>query len=218
VFSDARLDERANLSQISERLLSITGEDVQDINRKYKGYWSGTLGVRLVLLSNELPRFKDESGALASRFVMLRFRESFYGKEDTGLTGTLLAELPGILNWAIDGWERLRKRGAFVQPGSGKGLVEDLQALGSNILCFVRERCELAPNYVVGCDQLFQAWKSWNNEHGIRQVITSNLFSGKLTGAFPSTIHTFRPRDAAQSNRPRHFAGIKLRSLGLRLK
>ena len=45
VFSDARLDgvRRQNLSVIAERMLSITGEDVLDINRKYVGYWSGAL-------------------------------------------------------------------------------------------------------------------------------------------------------------------------------
>jgi putative DNA primase/helicase len=55
VFSDARLDgvRRYNLSVIAERLLSITGEDVLDINRKYVGYWSGALTTRLVIFSNE---------------------------------------------------------------------------------------------------------------------------------------------------------------------
>jgi putative DNA primase/helicase len=64
-----------------------------------------------MFLTNELPRFSDSSGALAGRFVILRMTESFYGKEDTGLTQRLLAELPGILNWAIEGWHRLRERG-----------------------------------------------------------------------------------------------------------
>src|SRR5512133_3601465 len=51
VFSDARLDgvRQQSLSVIAERLLSITGEDVQDINRKYVGYWSGALSTRVII-------------------------------------------------------------------------------------------------------------------------------------------------------------------------
>ena len=33
------------------------------------------------MLSNEMPRLPDTSGALASRFIVLRLTESFYGKE-----------------------------------------------------------------------------------------------------------------------------------------
>jgi putative DNA primase/helicase len=32
---------------------------------------------------------------------------SFYSKEDHGLEDRLLRELPGTLNWAIAGWQRL---------------------------------------------------------------------------------------------------------------
>jgi hypothetical protein len=43
VVPDARLDNRANRSVITEKLLSIIGEDVQDINRKNKPYWNSSL-------------------------------------------------------------------------------------------------------------------------------------------------------------------------------
>ena len=68
VFSDARMDGIPWQSQalVAERMLTITGEDSVDINRKGIGYWSGTLGCRLVIFSNELLKFKDESGALAN--------------------------------------------------------------------------------------------------------------------------------------------------------
>jgi putative DNA primase/helicase len=42
--------------------------------------------------------------------MMLRLTESFYGREDKALTEKLLTELPGILNWAIEGYVRRRLR------------------------------------------------------------------------------------------------------------
>ena len=51
VVSDARLDNRANRSVITEKLLSVIGEDVQEINRKNRDYWSGRLPLRMMILA-----------------------------------------------------------------------------------------------------------------------------------------------------------------------
>ena len=99
-----------------ERILAITGEDALTIDRKHRDQWNGYLETRFVLLTNELPRLTDASGALASRFITLILTESFYGREDLGLTDKLTSELPGILNWALKGLDRLQKRGHFVPP------------------------------------------------------------------------------------------------------
>jgi hypothetical protein len=91
IISDARLSGRSDAAQIAERLLSISGEDAIDIDRKNKDAWHGTLPTRFLILTNELPRLADASGALVSRFIVLCLTESFYGKEDRGLTNKLLA-------------------------------------------------------------------------------------------------------------------------------
>ena len=95
IISDARLSGRADQQIIAERLLAITGEDALTIDRKYQAAWTGRLPTRFLILTNELPRLADASGALASRFVVLTLRQSFYGKEDQGLTERLLKNCPG---------------------------------------------------------------------------------------------------------------------------
>jgi putative DNA primase/helicase len=128
VVPDARLDNRANRSVITEKLLSIIGEDVQDINRKNKPYWSGILRLRLMILSNELPDFKDDSGVIATRFVILQTLVSFLGREDTELESKLCGELSGILNWALVGWQRLAQRGNYRLPALAN-LTKSLRAM-----------------------------------------------------------------------------------------
>lgn len=103
VISDARPSRRADAAQLTERLLGISGEDEQAIDRKYQSHVRTTLSTRFVILTNERPRFDDASGALAGRMSVLRPRQSFYGKEDPGLTDRLLVELPSIFNWAARG-------------------------------------------------------------------------------------------------------------------
>jgi len=108
LMSDARLDGSANQKAIVEHLLRVSGEDDVNVPRKGITDWSGRLRARFMLLSNEVPRLADASGALSGRFVTLVLTQSFYGKEDPHLTDKLLTELPGILNWALDGWEPCR--------------------------------------------------------------------------------------------------------------
>ena len=80
------------------------------------------------------------AGTLPSRFLILALTESFYGREDHGLLERFVPELPGILLWAQEGWERLYRRGRFVQPDSSLELINQLEDLGSPIGAFVRDR------------------------------------------------------------------------------
>src|SRR5262249_25859962 len=102
IVSDARLGG-GNVHQVVERLLTVSGEDMIDVDRKFRDPWTGKLPTRFMILSNELPRFGDASGAIAARFIVLQQTRSWLGKEDPHLTGALLGELPGILGWALDG-------------------------------------------------------------------------------------------------------------------
>ncbi len=99
IFADVRLSGRADQATIVERLLSITGEDRQTVDRKTIQPVTLKLPARIMLVSNELPRLSDSSGALVGRLLLLRLRRSFFGEENPRLLEELLPELPGILLW-----------------------------------------------------------------------------------------------------------------------
>jgi putative DNA primase/helicase len=188
VISDARLSTRADGSIAVERLLSISGEDSLTIDRKYREPWTGRLPTRFLILTNELPRFTDSSGALASRFVLLTTSASFYGREDPTLTDALLAEAPGIFNWALEGLDRLRERGYFVQPETAQEALRHLEDLSSPVGAFVRDRCKVGPAHEVGKDALFDEWKSWCSEEGRDKPGTKAMFIRDLRAAVPGIV------------------------------
>jgi putative DNA primase/helicase len=119
-----------------------------------------------MILSNELPRFGDASGAISSRFVVLNLRESFYGRENTRLTAELLEELPGILSWALDGLDRITRRGRLSTPAASEDAIAALQDLVSPTSAFVRERCTTGPADEIWVDSLYDAWKTWCEDNG----------------------------------------------------
>ena len=145
IIADARLSGKSDQAEIIEPLLSISGEDMRTVDRKYRDHWHGKIPARLMLVSNELPQFTEASGALAGRMIIVRLTKTFWGQEDSGLSNKLRAELPGILLWALEGWRRLRERGHFVQPESGKELASDLADLASPVALFLRECCVISP-------------------------------------------------------------------------
>jgi putative DNA primase/helicase len=209
IISDARLGGRADQHAIAERLLSITGEDALTIDRKYAPAWTGQLQTRFVIISNELPRLADASGALASRFIVLLLTKSFYGHEDQELTAKLFTELPGILNWAITGWHRLAKFGHFKQPSSALDAVEQLEDLGSPIGAFTREKCDLGAAFQVSPDSLFQAWCDWCATQGRDRPGTKQSFGRDLRAACPA-VKMVRPR-IDDGDRARIYQGIHLK-------
>ena len=97
IIGDARLSAKSDRSVVTERLLSISGEDTLSCNRKNNSYWTGKLPTRLVLLTNETPWLTDSSRALAGRFLVLHMTESFEGREDRALEARLITELPNFV-------------------------------------------------------------------------------------------------------------------------
>ena len=208
IFPDARLSGRTDSQVIVERLLSISGEDSQTIDRKHLSSWTGRLTTRFVLISNELPRLGDSSGAITARTVILRMVESFLGREDTDLHRKLMGELPAILWWAIVGWARLRKRGRFLQPESGLELLEDMKELSSPIGSFLEERCNLGPDLSVKCAVLYEAWKTWCNDHGRDHPGDESGFGRSLHSALPKLR---KKRKGSDGERVREYIGIELK-------
>jgi len=187
VVSDARF-HGDNIQTVVERLLCISGEDTLTIDRKHKTSLTMKLPTRFVFLTNELPRMTDASGALAGRFMMLKLTESFYGHEDHTLTRKLLGELPGILNWAIEGWKRLRERGHFVQPTSVEDAVHDMEDLASPVGAFVRDCCVVGAGHRVWVDDLYAGWRRWCESEGRNAVTTKQTFGRDLLAAVPQVV------------------------------
>jgi putative DNA primase/helicase len=185
IISDARLGKNSNMQAIAERLLSISGEDALTIDRKYKAAWTGQLGLRFLILSNELPQIPDAAGAIASRFIILMLTKSFYGKEDLTLTDKLLTELPGILNWALAGLDRLRNRGYFKMPKASLAAIRQLEDLASPVRAFLRDCCDVTdPSAKANVKHLYKAYRYWSEERGMR-VKNSIVFGRDLRAVQP---------------------------------
>lgn len=200
---------RGEMATITERLLSLTGEDVLEVPRKYKTAWRGQLPGRIMIMSNETPNFRDASNAITNRFHALQMTTSWLGREDTHLSGRLTHELPGILRWALDGLTDLTNRdGRFTQPGSGAEIIGELSAAASPETAFIQECCEVGPLYTVACDKLRAAYQGWANANGMDHMPTADSLGRKLRAVLP---YVKKDMITEQGRRFYIYRGIKLR-------
>jgi putative DNA primase/helicase len=208
IVSDARLGT-ANPGAVVERLLSISGEDALTVDVKYREPWTGRLGARFVVISNELPNLGDASGAVATRFLVLSLTESWLGHEDPTLTDKLLEELPAILAWSLEGLDRLRERGHFTEPKASRDAVMALAELASPVSAFVGEWCEREPGFAAPVQRVYQAWRLWCAERG-RKATSDQVFGRDLRAAVPGLKRT--QEGGRHERRTWQYEGLRLRA------
>lgn len=208
IIGDARLSGRVDSSIIIERLLSISGEDAQTIDRKNKSPITMKLGTRFMLISNELPRFPDASGAIASRFVVLNLTRSWFGQEQQNLYEELVEELPGITLWALEGLRRLRSRGRFVTPDASAYAVSDLEELSSPISAWIEECCVFGEGRRIIIKELFSSWAAWCEQNSRRDTGSIQSFARDLRAKMPEIQSP--PRPLINGKRERVYEGVDL--------
>lgn len=159
--------------------LAISGCDPVEVNVKNKQQRSVVLPGRLLMVSNTLPNVMDDSDAFASRFVHVLFLVSFLGREDHGLEGRLMGELPGIIAWSLRGLDRLTENGGRFTR-SARGMAADrLLSVGSATMpTWFKDRVVVTgdPNDRIAVGTLHSNYSQWCGVNDIEEKYVSNAF------------------------------------------
>ena len=172
IIADARISGRTDTAVLTERLaVAFRRRHAEHPAEVPFPDWNGKLSTRFLLMTNELPRIEDASGRCVAVSRAGAHQESFYGCEERRRAlRPVLPELPGILNWALEGSNGLYARGRFVQPASADALIQVFEGILA-----VRSARSFATS--VNHDRLqvmqvslYDAWKTWcaENSHDKR--------------------------------------------------
>ena len=207
-FTDARAPER-NRGAVVSQLLRIVGGDTVTVNRKNKESWNGYLPTRIVIYSNEVLQLTENSNALTGRMIVLKMTKSFFDHEDTELSFKLEKELAGIFNWAMEGLKRrLARGGHFIQPETGRSLLELMAELGNPIGSFVEDALEFDALGTVSKDEVFTCYKRWALAKSLPPG-TELAFKRRFLAATQENRIT-ADVDRSNGNRTHIYRGIKL--------
>lgn len=185
IFGDARFGDKKDT--VKEILLQVSGGDRVNVDRKNKSILSGVvLPAKIMILSNSLPKFRDEGAAFSSRFLTLKLEKTFIGKEDKDLfERDLKPEIPLIFWWALDGLRDLMAKGSFVQPESGKDSIAKMKSYESPVKDFADQKCVLDKSEWIPKKTLFNLYEVWCKENEIR-TLEYNTFCDHVTSVCPA--------------------------------
>lgn len=178
IVGDARFVGK-NVATTTERLLGIIANDQQSVARKNKENWSGRLNIKFTIMSNDLPKLRDDSATIMSRFIFLELKKSFYGSEDLKLVERLLSEMPGIFAWSLEGLERLRHQGRFTEPENHQETAEEMEASAAPVKAFISECCIVEENAREGAKFLYKKYREWCLEGG-SHPLSSEYFGRQM--------------------------------------
>jgi putative DNA primase/helicase len=187
VIGDARIDRQRDKTAV-ERLLSIIGADKLTLDRKNRSPWTGTIPARIAVMSNEIPDWGDRTGVLPTRWIVSSTVKSYLGKEDPHLEEKLCTELPGILNWALDGLDRLNKQGKFTENIATREIVHAQRSRSNPYREFVDTFCVTGDGKQVSKDRLRELYTCWSQEQGRTITETAHSFSMKLLEVEPTIL------------------------------
>lgn len=121
---------------------------------------------KLWFAANHKPVIRGTDHAIWRRVRLLPFTVQFDGsRQDKGLKDKLLAELPGILAWAVAGCLLWQQHG-LIPPPDVTAATEEYQRESDVLGAFLDDCCETGPGLEVGASDLYRAFKSWARDNG----------------------------------------------------
>ncbi len=196
---------RADQAVIAERLLSISGEDSIPSTANMIGLDRPAAGA-LHDPDQRAAAHRRHSSALAGRFHRPAAQQSSTAARITALP-IACRRAAGILNWALDGYRRLRQRGHFVQPASASEAIEELEVLARRSRPSSASAASSAPASTCRSNCFIKAGNSGAKPTAAR-TRTKQSFGCDLKATMPN-LRTVQPRDG--DSRYRSYEGIDLK-------
>jgi len=214
--------ETENYQRIAESLIKqwTGGEQISTRDLYEKTFEFAPQG-KLWLATNHKPRIYSTDHAIWRRVMLVPFTRTFKGKQkDLSLANKLKEELPGILNWALEGCKDWREGGGLRAPKSVTEEVSkyraDMDAIGS----WIEEKCEIGKGYKELLGTLFNNYRAWAEsaeeyifskrefsqhmkERGFGEKQTT-VTSEKQKGRFLTGIQLLKPPQAFSASQPRN--------------
>jgi len=158
VSSELEQDRKFNESLIKD----LTGGD-KITARFMRGEWFDFEPThKLWIYGNHKPTIKGTDEGIWARIKLIPFKAYFSEKQqDKNLLNKLLQELPGILNWAIEGCQDWQKQGLGF-PQAVIDATDGYRTEMDHIASFINERCITGErNEKTKSSELFLAYQAW---------------------------------------------------------
>lgn len=188
----------------------ISGEDLT-INMKYKDQFKFRPQAKFIFAVNTMPRVDDSSTATERRISVVQFNNHFRDFPNTDLrfaNGLLAQELSGILNWMVEGAEKLRKAKKFTITKEQQISLLEYREENSSVEGFIGEVLEFKEGATATVRELYGEYKEYCVKDG-RKFKGAIAFTKEMK-AYGKRFDKFQFVERENGHSSAHFEGVTI--------
>ncbi len=174
----------------------LTGGDTIYGERKFQDPIEFKNYAKLIYSANELPRTNDRTTAFWRRWVVVDFPNEFPENDegtDPNLPYSIATEeeLSGLLNWALEGLDRLLENNHFSHTTSRNEIEKKWVMETDSLRAFLNMVCEVKLDGYVVKEDLYDAYKEFCADNNL-YVVKKGEATKKIPSILPR-VDLFRP-------------------------
>ncbi|HJZ57431.1 MAG TPA: phage/plasmid primase, P4 family [Gemmataceae bacterium] len=188
IMGDENTFDRAN----EGKLKALTGGDAVSFEEKHKTPFFGPNTAKVVFGCNTVPEFEDQSEGVWNRLLILPLKKVIpkeRQRPEMLTAGFWADELPGILNWSLDGLDRYRSNRGVTEAKAVVRAVKSHRADSDPARRFLTE------NYydpgdgepMVSSEGPYAHYRNWFGKHGYdekKYLLNSIAFGKRVRSVF----------------------------------
>lgn len=185
IFNDVADPSPGARNAIVGALKRIVGEDSLSFDRKFKSAQQMRFKCRVNMTCNAIPNLSESSTAMLDRGLFFYTPNSYAGKEDLELGDRLKAEMPGIINWAIAGLQRLREVKKLRNDPCMDGRIRVFRMVTSPLEVFTEDQLIMREDAYSPIKDVFTRYRTWafhNDGGGIKSLGTFSRMMDAMKG------------------------------------
>ena len=165
---------------------AMTGGDKLIARELYKPWFEFQPAFTPWLTTNHLPEIRGTDHGIWRRIRVIPFRATFTEEQqDKTLGAKLRAELPGILNWLVDGVRDWMARGGLDEPPSVRAATNEYRTDLDTVGLWIDECCDTGPTQWATSKRLHQSYSEWAEGYGADQLSDKQLGARLAEKGFP---------------------------------
>lgn len=180
------LDISRDAMKNTSMLKSLSGRDIITCPRKFKEPITFVNYAKIIYGANELPFTYDTKDAFWERWILLEFPYTFIPEDrynleedktyfkirdpDIAEKVTTPEELSGLLNWALDGLDRLENKGDFSYRLSPKEVMSMWIRKSDSFAAFFMDMLELEYDSKITKKELRRVYVEYTKKHKVKTM------------------------------------------------
>lgn len=167
-------------------LKSYVSGDTLQFERKFREPVFTVPTAKVMIATNALPRFNDKTRAIWRRILLVPFDKVIPDDvQIIDLADRLKTELSGILNWTLEGLQKLNEAGRFTESDKSKELIEEYRRDADPARAFLLENYTMVlDGEGTGCAGIFETYVQYCDRNKCRPM-NNRTFGRQVKRAFP---------------------------------